>query len=119
MNHLKVVGALLVLCGLAGPAQAAPMCDGAMQVRVNQGGLDFVIKHVKPLLPTSLDIPATHVDDWPVSNTKIDVAGGPVSITLHQLLAQMDGGALRIQGTADVVGGSGVDVDYKYFPGLR
>ena len=118
MKHLLTgIGALLV--SLAVTAHAGPpVCDGGMQVRVNQGGLSFVIDQVKPLLPSSLDIPPTHVDDWPVSNTKIDVAGGPVSITLHQLLAQMDSGALRIQGKADVVGGSGVDVDYKYVPGV-
>jgi len=110
---------ILVVSLVGGMAWATPpICDSALALRVNQRGLDFVVDQVKPLIPNKLDIPPISqvVVDWPLtdSDATAHIAGGSASIKLHQLLAQMDGGALRVQGKADVVTQSPVLVDNPY-----
>lgn len=123
MRAVKPTASLVVLALslAASPHLAwaeAPICDAAMALRVNQRGLDFIVDMAKPLIPSQVDVPAISkvVVDWPLtdSDAEVVITGTTASITLHKLLAQMDGGALRVQGEADVVAAGPVIVNNPY-----
>jgi hypothetical protein len=121
MRAAKPTASLVLLAVAALPHLAraeAPVCDAAMALRVNQSGLDFIVDMAKPLIPSQIDVPPISqvVVDWPVtdSDAEVVITGTTASITLHKLLAQMDNGALRIQGEADVVAGGPVIVNNPY-----
>ena len=119
MKHAMVVGVFGVALLLGSWSRAdEPICNGAVALRVNQKGLDFVLDQVKPMIPHTLDTPAIDqvVVDWPLTDSDATAHVPPVklSLNLKQLLAQMDGGGLRIQGKADVTGGTDFIVDNPY-----
>ena len=106
-----------VLLGISGAAQAQ-ICDGALALRVNQSGLDFIVKQVQPLIPTSLTIPAIDkvVVDWPLTKDDLAVKTQPMTATikLKDLKLKMITGQLRLQGKADVSTGGPVTVLNPY-----
>jgi hypothetical protein len=119
MKQTMVTGVFGVVFLLASWGWAnAPICNGAVALRVNQKGLDFVLEQVKPLIPHTIDTPAIDqvVVDWPLTDSDATAHIPPVtfSLNLKQLLAQMDGGGLRVQGKADVTGGTDFQVDNPY-----
>jgi MYXO-CTERM domain-containing protein len=96
----------------------APICDQALALRVNNRGLGFVIEQVKPLIPSQIDVPAITqtLVDWPLtdSDAVVHIASTSAVIKVTKLVAQMDEGALRVQGEADIVTGGSVVVDNPY-----
>jgi len=107
----------IVLLGIGGTAQAQ-VCDGALALRVNQSGLDFIVKQVQPLIPTSVTIPAIDkvVVDWPMTSDDLAVKTQPMTakIKIHDLKLKMITGQLRLQGRADVTTGGPVTVLNPY-----
>ena len=107
-----------LLVGIFGGEAEAQVCDGALAVRVNQKGLDFIVQQVKPLIPTSLTIPAIDkvVVDWPLTKDDLAVQTQPMKATfkIKSIGLKMVTGQLRLQGKADVDLGGPVKVLNPY-----
>ena len=74
MRAAQILTMAILVLGISGSARAQ-ICDGALAVRINQSGLDFVVKQVQPLIPSSVAIPAVDkvVLDWPMTKDDLRV----------------------------------------------
>ena len=115
---LSVVIVLALLAGGITPAAAQPMCSGALRLRVNDSGLKFIAQQVKPLVPSSVSIPAIKksVIDWPLASEDAIVETNlqAASIKLKDLQLSISGDALQIRGKADVGTSGPVTVHNAY-----
>ena len=117
MRAAQILTMAILVLGISGSARAQ-ICDGALAVRINQSGLDFVVKQVQPLIPSSVAIPAVDkvVLDWPMTKDDLRVVTQAMTakIDLHDLKLKMVTGSLRLLGRADVTTGGPVVVHNPY-----
>ena len=107
MRSLITIMAVMVAVGF-GTESSAEVCKDAVALRVNSSGLAFIAEQVKVLLPSKIDLPAARktVVDWPLTSedAEVEIDALSVALKLKNLHLTMLDGALRIRGSADVVG---------------
>jgi len=113
----SAIAFIATVVGLSSTA-AAQVCEHSVALRVNERGLDFVTQLVRPMIPTSVAIPAVDqaVLDWPLTDddARVQLAGLNATLEVKELHAYMDGGAVYLQGKASVSAHGPVKVLYPY-----
>jgi len=118
-THLTTIIVLGLLTSIVTPAAAQPMCSGALRLRVNESGLKFIAQQVKPLVPSSVAIPAIKksVIDWPIASKDaiVETQAQNAKIKLKDLQLSMTGDSLEVRGKVDVDTAGPVTVYNAYF----
>ncbi|MCA9664065.1 MAG: hypothetical protein KC503_00710 [Myxococcales bacterium] len=122
MRRRERIGLLLLLATTTlavAPTRAhAQMCSRALSVRIGPRGLGFIAETVKPLVPTSIDVPDVDkvVLDWPITDNdaRVKMSGVKASVDLKDLRIFSNGTSLHLAAVVDVGANGPVQIDNPY-----
>ena len=110
----SITFATLALLSLWGNQAWGKICDNALTLRVNDGGLNFLAEQVRVMVPKNYEFP--HVDA-PVGSTSFRIRGESVvaDLEMTSLKLQMSGSALQLRGSLNLDAEGDVAVGYGSF----